>query len=82
MPFEEAIDDAQSDPALVNLVRSVIDGLDEPGKTVVTLRDVEGLSTREAADILGLSEANVRVILHRTRAKIREAIEEAKGGRT
>jgi len=42
---------------------------------------VEGLSTREAADILGLSEANVRVILHRTRAKIREAIEEAKGGR-
>lgn len=82
VPFEEAIDDAQSDPALVNLVRSVIDGLDEPGKTVVTLRDVEGLSTREAADILGLSEANVRVILHRTRAKIREAIEEAKGGRT
>ena len=82
VPFEEANDDAQSDPALVNLVRSVIDGLDEPGKTVVTLRDVEGLSTREAADILGLSEANVRVILHRTRAKIREAIEEAKGGRT
>ena len=82
VPFAEAIDDAQSDPALVNLVRSVIDGLDEPGKTVVTLRDVEGLSTREAADILGLSEANVRVILHRTRAKIREAIEEAKGGRT
>ena len=79
--FEEGVDDAQSDPALIDLVRSVIDGVDEPGKTVVTLRDVEGLSTREAADILGLSEANVRVILHRTRAKIREAIEEAKGGR-
>ena len=82
VPFEEGVVNAQSDPALIDLVRSVIDGVDEPGKTVVTLRDVEGLSTREAADILGLSEANVRVILHRTRAKIREAIEEAKGGRT
>ena len=82
IPFEDAIVDGQSDPGLIKIVRSAIAELGEPGKTVVTLRDVEGLSTREVADILDLSEANVRVILHRTRAKIRGTIEERKGQRS
>ena len=47
----------------------------EPQQAVVTLRDVQGLSTYEVSALLGLTEGNVRVILHRGRAKVREALE-------
>lgn len=41
-------------------------------RAVFILRDIEGLSTREAAESLGLSEANVKVALHRARLALRE----------
>lgn len=44
-------------------------------RTVVTLRDVEGMSSEDARNVLGLSETNLRVILHRGRARVRRAIE-------
>ena len=45
-------------------------------QTVVTLRDVEGLSADEVCDLLELSPGNQRVILHRARARVREALED------
>lgn len=39
------------------------------------LRDIEGLSTAEAAAILGLSEAAFKSRLHRARRTVREAVE-------
>lgn len=67
---------------LLVVVRAEIERLPEASRTVVTLRDLEGLSTSEVAALLELSEVNVRVLLHRAHARIREAMErEMKGGR-
>ena len=82
IPFTDAIDHRLDNAALLSAVREAIDSLGEPQQAVVTLRDVEGLSTQEVAVLLELSEANVRVILHRGRARVREIVEEVvKGSR-
>ncbi len=80
VPFTDNIDARLDNAALLSAVRKAIDTLGEPQQAVVTLRDVEGLSTQEVATLLGLSEANVRVILHRGRARVREIVEEAMKG--
>jgi hypothetical protein len=40
-----------------------------------TPRDVEGCSAVEVCDLLGLTEANQGVLLHRARSKVRRALE-------
>jgi RNA polymerase sigma-70 factor (ECF subfamily) len=80
VPFTDPIDTRLDNAALLNAVREAVESLGEPQQAVVTLRDVEGLSTQEVATLLGLSEANVRVILHRGRARVREIVEEAMKG--
>jgi RNA polymerase sigma-70 factor, ECF subfamily len=49
------------------LVRSGIDELPEGYRTVLLMRDIEGLSTREAAELLGATENAVKLRLHRAR---------------
>lgn len=44
-----------------------LEALDARQRAVLLLRDVYDLSTRESADILKLSEANIKVVLHRAR---------------
>jgi RNA polymerase sigma-70 factor (ECF subfamily) len=44
-------------------------------RTVLVLRDVEGLSAAEACQLLGLTEGNQRVLLHRGRSKVRATLE-------
>jgi DNA-directed RNA polymerase specialized sigma24 family protein len=39
-----------------------------------TLREIEGLSTKEVAAIAGISEANVKTRLHRARALLRQQL--------
>jgi RNA polymerase sigma-70 factor, ECF subfamily len=41
----------------------------------VTLRDIEGLSSEEVCSALEISESNQRVLLHRGRSRLRQAIE-------
>jgi RNA polymerase sigma-70 factor, ECF subfamily len=48
--------------------------LPEDARAVVVLRDVEGLSTREVAELLGVTESVVKVRLHRAHAKLRTMI--------
>ena len=39
------------------------------------MRDVEGWSSEDVRNVLGLTETNQRVLLHRGRAKVRRALE-------
>lgn len=48
--------------------------LGEKHRVVFVLRDVEGLSTAETAEVLGISEANVKVRLLRARLMLRERL--------
>ena len=48
----------------------------EPYKSVVILREVQGLSHREISEILGIPEVTVRVHLHRGRRRLRELLKE------
>jgi RNA polymerase sigma factor (sigma-70 family) len=50
--------------------------LGEPYKSVVILREVQGLSHREIGEILGIPEVTVRVHLHRGRKRLREQLRE------
>lgn len=50
-------------------LRAALARLSEADREVITLRDLEGLSTREAAAIMDLTEAGVRTRLHRARLK-------------
>ena len=44
---------------------------------VVTLRDVDGWSSNEVCELLGITAANQRLLLHRARIQLRNALEES-----
>jgi len=56
-------------------IKAAILALPEKYRVVIVLRDIEGFSTAEAAKILGLSQANVKVRLHRARLFLKENLE-------
>ena len=53
--------------------------LPERQRVAIHLKDIEGYSTKEVADILETDEANVRTILSRSRKALREIIEKEFG---
>lgn len=44
-------------------------------REIISLRDIEGWTSEEARSLLGISEANQRVLLHRARAHVRRVLE-------
>jgi RNA polymerase sigma-70 factor (ECF subfamily) len=55
-------------------VRRMIASLPDPYRVVLLLRDLEGLSSEESAEILGESVASVKSRLHRARMALREQV--------
>jgi RNA polymerase sigma-70 factor (ECF subfamily) len=53
---------------------AAVDTLAPPQRTVITLRDIVGLSAGEVCELLDVSDANQRVLLHRARAKVRATL--------
>jgi RNA polymerase sigma-70 factor (ECF subfamily) len=57
------------------VVAAAIERLAPAQREVITLRDLEGWSAAEASELLGITDGHQRVLLHRARAKVRDALE-------
>jgi RNA polymerase sigma-70 factor (ECF subfamily) len=86
IPHPEYIADWRQSPEQLvqeNETRRLLDEalakLDEKHRLVFLLRDVEGLSVKETADALGLSETNTKVRLLRARLQLREELTRSLG---
>jgi RNA polymerase sigma-70 factor (ECF subfamily) len=64
-------DEVAATADLVARSEAALAGLPEDARAVVVLRDIEGLSTHEVAELLGVSDSVVKVRLHRAHARLR-----------
>jgi RNA polymerase sigma-70 factor (ECF subfamily) len=86
IPHPEFIADWRQSPEklvqtreIQRLLDEALARLDEKHRLVFLLRDVEGLSVKETAETLGLSEANTKVRLLRARLQLREQLTKTLG---
>lgn len=70
-PYEQT---AQRDR--IDMVRRIIDSLPEKQRSCIQLRDFEGMSYKEIASILGISEEQVKVNIFRARQTIKKKFQE------
>ena len=61
---------------LVERIYMAIGTLPVLQRKVIVLRDVEGFESGEVCRMLGISDTNQRVLLHRARTKVRQALEQ------
>jgi RNA polymerase sigma-70 factor (ECF subfamily) len=73
-PWADQVDDKVIAAKMAARILTAIDDLPLQQREVVTLRDVQGLSSEEVCAVLGISPANQRVLLHRGRSKLRQVI--------
>jgi RNA polymerase sigma-70 factor (ECF subfamily) len=57
-------------------IQRAINNLPAGQREVITLRDIEQWTSEEVCNVLGISETNQRVLLHRARSKMRRALED------
>lgn len=74
-PWVEAADDRLEAATWAPILRSALEGLPPRQRTVVVLRDVEGLSSEEVCGVLAISAGNQRILLHRARSRLREILD-------
>jgi RNA polymerase sigma-70 factor, ECF subfamily len=55
-------------------INEYIDALPSNYKTVLVLSDLEGLANKEVAEILGISEDNAKIRIHRARTRLKKAL--------
>ncbi|KRE28187.1 RNA polymerase subunit sigma-24 [Mycobacterium sp. Soil538] len=75
-PFPESPEGSVLGAELMAVTRRELDRLPERQRVVVTLRDVLDVDSAEVCRLLGITMANQRVLLHRGRAAIRQALED------
>ena len=73
MRVERRVEQAQ----MSECVRGFVDELPDDYRAVILLHDAHGLSSHEIAEILGVSVATAKIRIHRGRARLRTALEEA-----
>lgn len=73
-PWPRLPDDDALTSEAVALVRAAIAELPPVQRLVISLRDVHCWSAQEVCDVLGLTDSNQRVLLHRARCKVRSGL--------
>lgn len=56
----------------IDKIQEIISHLPDLQRTVIQLRDVEGYSYKEIADIMGVGMSHVKVLLHRARKQVQK----------
>lgn len=59
---------------MTNLIRKIVDNLPEQQKTILQLRDIEGLEYEQIAEVMGMNVNAIRVNLSRARKKVRDTV--------
>jgi RNA polymerase sigma-70 factor (ECF subfamily) len=75
-PFPDTPEGSVLGNELVEIARRELDTLPERQRIVVTLRDMLGFDSTEVSELLDISMANERVLLHRGRAAVRQVLED------
>lgn len=78
--WDAAPDRLSARNAVEALIGKAIESLPEEDRRVYHLRDIEGLSGEETAEVTGMTPENVRVRLHRARRKIVDWVQEKMAG--
>ena len=68
-------DDALLSRETLDVLMGAIEELPDPQRVVITMRDVAGCSAEEVCGTLDVSDGNQRVLLHRARSHVRNALE-------
>ncbi len=75
-PFPDTPEGSVLGRELVDVARAELDKLPQRQRQVVTMRDMLGFDSSEVCELLDISVANQRVLLHRGRAVVRKALED------
>jgi RNA polymerase sigma-70 factor, ECF subfamily len=78
-PWADDVDDRILARQTVERVKECLSALPPAQRTVVLLRDFDGLPPEAVCGALGISEGNQRVLLHRGRSKLRSMLERELG---
>ena len=90
-PLDRAAQESTAEPGMTpeqmlvgrqtrEAVAAALDEMEPQAREVLVLRDIEGLSAAEVADVIGVSVAAVKSRLHRARAALRERLLTLVGG--
>lgn len=74
--WDEDVDQRIGEESTLQKVREAIEQLPDSYREVLVLRDVEGFDTENTAAILGMTAANVKVRLHRSRQALRTLLDQ------
>lgn len=73
-PWADRVDDRIVAERLAERVQQLLPQLPASQRQVVVLRDLEGLSADDVVALVGVSDGNQRVLLHRGRAQLRQLL--------
>ena len=79
VPWADQVEDRLVADRLARRVREILPSLPDVQRQVLVLRDIEGVAPADVCELLGVSDGNQRVLLHRARARVREQLETEMG---